>query len=177
MRVENRRFETTRRTTQRRIAMRQVGSRHSVSKGQSPMLSHTLSMAFSLLLIVIIISVLISLHDDYSNFIGKSEISQVCLLIKGGIENIIVEDRYNSLINTSKGKIFLRLPDKIADQNYRIRFVNNSISVETLSRPRLNDTCKPGANLTYLGSTSGGRTEINYTLRDDATKIIAMKKV
>lgn len=147
------------------------------SSGQNPLLSHTIAIAFLLLLIIIIISVLTTLRDDYSNFIGKNEISQVCLLLKGSIEKVFTEDGYTSPTNTTKGRLFLRLPERIADQNYRIRFVNNSISVETLSQPRINDTCVPGFNLTYLGFTSGGMTELNFTLRDNGNGIIAIRKV
>ncbi len=146
-------------------------------KGQNPLLSHAIAIVFSLLLIIVIISVLTSIRDEYSSFTGRNEIAQVCLIMKGGIEKIFTEDSYTSPTNTTKGKVFARLPERIADQNYRIRFVNNSFLVETLSQPRINDTCKPGFNMTYLGSTAGGLTEINYTLRDDGTKIIAIRKV
>ncbi len=147
------------------------------SRGQNPLLSHTIMMAFSLLMIIVIVSLLTSLRDDYSGFIGKNEISEVCLIVKGGIERIVTEDSYTPQTNTTKGRIFARLPDRIADQNYRARFANSSLYIETLSQPRINDTCRMGFNMTYTGFTSGGMTEINYTLRNDATKIISMKKV
>lgn len=159
-------FETTRRTA----------VRHFVN-GQNPLLSHTIAIAFSLLLVLIVVSVLTTLRDDYSKFIGRNEISQVCLLLKGDIEKIVSDDRYISPTNTTKGKIFVRLPDRIADQAYRIRFVNSSLAIETLSQPRINDTCKPGFNLSYVVSASGGRTEVNYTLLDNGTKVIGIKKV
>jgi len=147
------------------------------SKGQDSLLSHSMLIAFSLIVIIFVVAALTSLRDDYSGFIGKNEISQVCLLVKGSIEKIFVEDRYSSPTNTTKGRIFLNLPDRIGDQNYRIRFVNASISIETLSRPRVNDTCKAGFNLSYTGSTTGGRTEINFTVRDSGEKIVSIKKV
>lgn len=150
---------------------------HNGVKGQSPLLSHTIAIAFLLLLVIIVVSVLNTLHDDYSNFIGKNEISQVCLLIKGDVEKVFAEDAYISPTNTTKGKVFVQLPERIANQNYRVRFVNSSLAIETLSQPRVNDTCKPGFNMTYIGSTSGGRTEINFTLRDSGDKIISIRKV
>lgn len=150
--------------------------KNNILKGQNPLLSHTIAIAFSLLLVLIVISALTTMRDDYSKFIGRNEISQVCLLLKGDIEKIVSDDRYISPTNTTKGKIFVRLPDRIADQAYRVRFVNNSLSIETLSQPRINDTCKPGFNLSYKVSASGGRTEINYTLLDNGTKVIGIKK-
>ncbi len=147
------------------------------SKGQSPLLSHTIMLAFSLLLVLVIISMLTAIRDDYSNFIGKNEIAEVCLILKGGIEKMMTDDSYVSPTNTTKGRLFMRFPARIADQNYRMRFANNSVFVETLAQPRINDTCRLGHNASYTGSTAGGITEVNYTMLDSAAKIIAMKKV
>ena len=123
--------------------------------GQNPLLSHTIAIGFSLVLILLVMTTLTSLRDNYQDFIGKNEISQVCSILKDSIGKIFVDDEYTSPTNTTKGRIVVALPRRIADLNYRVRLLNNSFFIETFGT-RINDTCKAGFNLTYNGSTTGG---------------------
>lgn len=146
------------------------------SRGQNPLLSHTIAIGFSLFLIVLVITTLNSLRDNYQDFIGKNEISQVCSILKGSVEKIYVDDGYTSPVNTTKGRIVAALPQRIADLNYRVRLINNSFFVET-SGPRINATCRIGFNLTYNGSTNGGMTELIYTEKDNGQKWVSVTKI
>ena len=144
--------------------------------GQSPLLSHTIAIGFSMLLILLVVTTLASLRDNYQDFIGKNEISQVCAMLKGSIDRIFVEDAYTSPTNTTKGRIVVALPQRIADLNYRVRLINNSFFIETFGT-RINDTCKAGFSLAYNGSTTGGLTELIYVKKDNGDNRIAVTKI
>lgn len=141
------------------------------------MLTHTIILVFSLMMILTIIITFKSMENDYRDFVGKNEMQQVCSMVKTGIESIYFKENYNSPGNTTKGRIIIDLPDRIADMNYRIRFVNRSATIETLGRLRINDTCKIGFVANYTGSVSGGRTEINWTSYSDGNNVIAMRRL
>lgn len=143
--------------------------------GQDPMLSHSITVAFSVILIIVVVGSLSTLKQDYQEFIGRTEISQVCGIVKSSVEKIYFQDGYASPNNFTKGKAYLELPEKIADLNYRMRFIGNNLSIETLGLS-LNDTCKMGFNATYKGSSNGGRTLINYTRYDNGNEIISMSR-
>ena len=141
------------------------------------MLTHMITLVFSLLMILTIIITFNSLESDYKDFIGRNEIQQVCSMVKSGIDSIYVKENYNSPDNSTNGKIILELPDRIADMDYRIRFINKTAAIETLGRLRVNDTCKIGFAANYTGSTSGGRTEINFTAYSNGNNMIAMRRL
>jgi hypothetical protein len=44
-------------------------------------------------------------------------------------------------------------------------------------QPRINVTCSPGLNLSYRGFTTGGLTEMNFTVKDNGEKIVTIRKV
>lgn len=144
--------------------------------GQNPLLSHTIAIGFSLVLILLVMTTLTSLRDNYQDFIGKNEISQVCSILKDSIGKIFVDDAYTSPTNTTKGRIVVALPRRIADLNYRVRLLNNSFFIETFGT-RINDTCKAGFNLTYNGSTTGGLTELIYVKKDNGDNRISVTKM
>ena len=144
--------------------------------GQNPLLSHTIAIGFSLVLILLVMTTLTSLRDNYQDFIGKNEISQVCSILKDSIGKIFVDDEYTSPTNTTKGRIVVALPRRIADLNYRVRLLNNSFFIETFGT-RINDTCKAGFNLTYNGSTTGGLTELIYVKKDNGDNRISVTKI
>ncbi len=146
------------------------------SYGQNPLLSHTIAIGFSLLLIMVVITTLSTLRDNYQDFIGKNEITQVCSLLKSSVEKIFVEDNYVSLTNTTKGRVVVSLPNRIADLNYRVRVINSSFFIET-SGAKINDTCKAGFNLTYNGSAAGGMTEIIYVEKDNGNRHVSVARI
>ncbi len=141
------------------------------------MLTHTITLIFSLLMILTIIITFKSLEKDYKDFIGKNEMQQVCSMVKSGIETIYTKENYASPGNVTKGRIFIELPGRIADMDYRIRFINRTAFIETLGRLRVNDTCKIGFSANYTGTIGGGRTEINFTAYSNGNNVIAMRRV
>lgn len=151
-------------------------SRNNIFAGQNPLLSHTIAIGFSLLLILVVVTTLSSLRDNYQDFIGKNEIIQVCSLLKSSVEKVFVEDNYVSPSNTTKGRVVVSLPNRIADMNYRVRVINSTFFIET-SGAKINDTCRPGFNLSYNGSTTGGLTELIYVEKDSGNKHISVTRV
>ena len=143
--------------------------------GQSPVLSHTLIIGFSVILVLIIVTSMASIKEELQDFIGKSEIKQVCALVKGGIESVFHRDNYISPMNESKGTAKLKLPGRIADLSYRARFSGSELVIETFGI-NMTDTCKMGFNATYLGSTSGGVTLVNFTEYSGRTMIVRISK-
>ncbi len=141
------------------------------------LLTHTITLVFSLLMILTIVITFNSMENDYRDFIGKNEVQQVCGIVKSGIESIYLKENYDSPENATKGRIVIELPARIADMDYRVRFINRSVSIETLGRLRVNDTCKIGFAANYTGSTIGGRTEINFTAYSDGSSVIAMRRL
>ncbi len=148
----------------------------SLRLGQSPVLSHTLLIGFSVLLIMIIVTSMSSIKDEYQDFIGRSEITQVCAIVKGNVESIFWKENYISPMNETKGTATMRLPERIADMNYRAYFSGTTLFVETFGRVNITDTCVPGFNATYTGSTSGGITRLNFTEYSDGARVIKMSR-
>ncbi len=147
------------------------------SKGQVPFLSHTMMVAFSVVLIVLIVTTLNSVKIDYQEFVGKEEIIQVCVSIKSAIEKIYVPTGYTSLTNETMGSIVIDLPERIADVNYRMKFVNKTLMIETLAEPTLNQSCTIGFNASFEGSSRGGRTRLSWIRYTNITDVIQMAKV
>ena len=148
-----------------------------MKKGQSPLVSHSIIVGFSVFLVLAVVFTLNTLRADYQDFVGKGEIEQVCDLIRGGIEKIYNPSDYISLTNTTIGRIKILFPDRLADNSYRIRFANSSATIETISQPVINKTCIIGFDLIYNGSTSGGETEIVWTRFSNGTDRIDMRKI
>ncbi|MBI2971406.1 MAG: hypothetical protein HYY37_03255 [Candidatus Aenigmarchaeota archaeon] len=126
-----------------------------------------------MVLVGAIVSSLNTVRSDFRSFIGTHEIENTCELIKSGIEKLYTGERYNSSVNITS-RVFVSLPERIGDMNYRARFVNDSAIIEAFGPPSINDTCRIGFNITYRGSTSGGRTEINYTRFSEGIDLIFM---
>jgi hypothetical protein len=154
-----------------------TSNRSHLLKGQSPLLSHTLVVGFSVFLVLAVVTTLNVLKSDYQDFIAKGEIEQVCALIRNGIDSIYNPDDYISPTDTTMGRITILLPDKLAGNVYRIRLVNSSSYIETVSQPAINRTCRLGFPAVYNGSTSGGETEITWTRYSNGNDRIDMRKI
>ncbi|MBI4018100.1 MAG: hypothetical protein HY368_00655 [Candidatus Aenigmarchaeota archaeon] len=146
-------------------------------KGQSHILMHAFAVAFSLIMIWIIASSMNSMIDDHREFVGKKEILQVCDIMKTAAEKIMVPQEYVSRSNTTLGSISIAMPEKIGGTNYRTRFVNDTLIIETTGTPTINDTCIMGFNATFRGGTNGGRTSVVYTRYSDGTDEIRVTNV
>ena len=138
--------------------------------GQSPLISHSLVVGFSLILILVVIMTLSHLENEYQTFTGNSEIQEVCGIIKYSTEKIYNPTNYTSPTNSTMGRIVLTLPERIAGISYRARFSDNLVYVNTVSEPLINTTCSIDINATFSGTTNGGETLIiwkTYTNKKD----------
>lgn len=140
-----------------------------IEKGQMPLLSHTITVGFSMILILLVVMTLNSVKGDYQSFIASNEMKEVCTILKNGIEKIYRPTDHR--LNATMGRIFIDLPERIADMRYRVRFLNSSLLIET----NINHTCVVGFNVTYSGSIDGGRTVIEW-IQSDIDRI-EMRKV
>lgn len=123
---------------------------------------HAFAVAFSLMLVWIIITTMNTLVDQHREFVGKKEIVQVCDIMKTSVEKIMIPQDYVSRTNTTLGRLFVAMPEKVGGLKYRTRFSGDQLVIETLGTPFVNDTCVLGFNATFRGGTPGGRTEIIY---------------
>lgn len=146
-------------------------------KAQSPIVSHTLVIMLSIVLLILVITTLNSLRKEYQEFVGENEIKQICGIVRNGIEKIYWPEDYVSPTNTTMGEIVVGLPNKIAERNYRARFVNESLFIESIGEPTINYSCKIGFEVTLNGRTAGGRTEIKWTRLSNGNDVITMKGV
>ena len=135
-----------------------------------PLMSHTFAIAFTIVIILLVVISFNNIKDDYKDFALKNQISGVCYTIKSAIEKIYWPFDYES--NGTFGRIIVNLPERIWDRNYRARFLDSSLLIES----EINSTCHIGFNITYAGSTSGGRTEIEWARSGTADKITMVKK-
>jgi hypothetical protein len=147
------------------------------SKGQNPLLSHTLIVGFSTLLVLVVVTSLAVIKSDLQESIGFMESKQVCSLVENSVEIMFWEENYISLSNYTKGKITLKLPQKLADMNYRATFFGNNLTIETFGNIKIIDSCIMNFNATYSGSTGGGLTEILFKENSDRSRIIEMNRL
>jgi len=68
-------------------------------KAQSSLVAHTILVAFSMILIIVILNSLSSIKEEYQDFIGNIEIKEVCHRISSAIDKIYDEPSYWSLTN------------------------------------------------------------------------------
>jgi hypothetical protein len=141
-----------------------------VSIGQASLISHTFSVSFTIIIILLIVISFNNIRNDYKAFSMKNQINGVCDIIKGAVEKIYWPFDYES--DGTFGRIFVDLPERIGDTNYRARFLGSSLLIES----GINSTCSIGFNITYAGSTTGGRTEIEWTRAGTVDKITMVKK-
>ncbi|MBI2578163.1 MAG: hypothetical protein HYW26_00475 [Candidatus Aenigmarchaeota archaeon] len=146
-------------------------------KGQSQLVMHAFAVAFSLIMIWIIVSTMNSLIDENKKFVGKKEILQTCDIMKTSVEKLMIPREYVSRTNTTLGRIIVSMPEKIGGLKYRTRFANDTLLVETLGTPYINDTCVMGFNATFRGGTSGGKSEISYVRYDNGTDEVSVTNV
>lgn len=146
------------------------------SKGQSILLNHAVMVGFSIFLIYVVVTTLMSIREEYQKFVGGNEIKELCFVMRGAIDKVYAPDNYNVSTNTSLGQIEVKLPERITDIKYRARFFNRSIIIDS-SGVLFNDTCKIGYNIEYNGSTSGGLTRFSYIRYTNGTDVVEMIKI
>ncbi len=146
-------------------------------KAQSSLVAHTILVAFSMILIIVILNSLSSIKEEYQDFIGSIEIKEVCHRISSAIDKIYDEPSYWSLTNESMCSIDLALPDRVANINYLVDFNGSDVYVRTTEKPLLNYTCATGYNLTFSGSTTGGMTKISRIDYSNGSTAILLTKI
>lgn len=142
-------------------------------RGQSSILMHSLFLIISIFMLLIVVTSMNNIKNDYDNFSINSQINHICNIVETSIEKIYSKGNYISN-DTLFGSVVLNLPDKIASSNYKISFINSDILVKTLDG-KYNVTCEAGFNITYNG-TSTGRTKIIFSTVNN-TDVISMVKI
>ena len=142
-------------------------------KGQNPLLSHVFAIAFLVALVIAVMQITSTLKGDYQSFIAEQEVQQVCSIIKSSVAKLNHNNNYLSVNDTTKGRIYFNLPNRIADLNYIIRFIEKNASIELRSA---NTTCSLGYNATFLGRTAGGRTKIEMKELSSGALIVEMTR-
>ncbi len=140
------------------------------------LISHSIFFIFSVAMILAIVVAFGTIRKDSQDFIGTNELQQVCSILRTAIDKIYAPSDYASPSNATMGKIKIDLPERIADASYRARFVNKEIVIETVE-PRLNKTCETGLSINFTGSTSGGRTQIEWVRYGSGHNIITMSRM
>jgi len=143
-------------------------------KGINPITSHTMAIMFSILLIIVVVTALNSIIEENRKFISQNEVIVICNTLRSSIEELNVADYSSS--NSYTSTAFVNLPEKAGGFNYRVSFENSSIKVETTSQPLANHTCKVGFNLTYTGSSNGGKTRVDLTINNDGSKTVELSR-
>ncbi len=141
-----------------------------MKRGQAPLISHTFAISFTIAIIMLIVISSNNIRNDYEAFALQGQTNILCSTVKNAIEKIYWP--FDREADGVFGRIIIDLPEKIGDNNYRARFYNNSLLIES----DINSTCYIGLNVTYSGSTSGGRTEITWTRAGSEDKIAMVKK-
>lgn len=140
------------------------------------LISHTIFFIFSIAMILAIVVAFGTIRNDAQDFIGTNEIQQVCAIMRTAIGKIYVPSDYASSSNATMGKITVNLPERIADTSYRARFVDKNIVIETFE-PKLNKTCEIGIDANFTGTTSGGRTQLEWARYGNGNNVITMSRV
>jgi|SRR3989344_2673467 len=143
-------------------------------KGINPITSHTMAIMFSILLIVVVVTALNSIVEENRKFASQNEVIVICNTLRSSIEELNTADYPSATSYTSTA--FVNLPEKAGGFNYRAYFADSSIKVETTSQPSANYTCKVGFNISYTGSSNGGKTRIDFTVRNDGSKIVELTR-
>ncbi len=155
---------------------KKINRRFASRRGQSVLLSHAILVGFSIFLIYAVTTTFVSLRDDYQEFIGGNEIKQLCFVMNGAIEKIYNQPEGNLSTYTLLGSLEVRMPEKIVDVNYRAKFINRSILIESIG-DIFNDTCTVGYEANYNGSTVGGLTRLSYYRASNGTNVIEMVRI
>jgi hypothetical protein len=149
------------------------GSEKKSSKGQSETISHSITILFSLTLILAVVASMNKIEADYQNFTSDLQSKEICALIKASAEKIYKPVGRNITINRTEemGYSVLSLPQKLGNYYYHLRLYNNTVELET---PESIFTCEIGINATLNGTSSGGKTRLRWLL-GNGTNSIAME--
>jgi len=142
-------------------------------KAQSLLISHSLAIAMSVLLVIVIIATFSNMRNQYQKFIAENEVKQVCLSVKSAVEDIYDTVNYTSQSNSTLGMIKMELPRRIADSRYHAMFFNSSVYIG-MDNMQINQTCKIGFPARFSGTSNGGNTYITWTRYANGSDEITM---
>lgn len=141
-------------------------------KGQTVLTSHGISIALTIVLVVVIITSFNSIREEYENFVVKEEMDQTCLIVKTAIHQIFYPTDY--YVAGTNSKMHLFLPEKIGELNYRGKFSGNIFLISSMGK-NITKNCKMEFIANYSGFTSGGKTKLTWAY--DSGQKIRMEKV
>jgi len=141
-------------------------------KGQSVIVTHSLLVLFATLFLIIIVTTLNSIREDYRDFTLNLTVKDICSVVKASVEELHAPIPAELEVNTeqSMGSVTLDLPQKIGGVKYRIRFGNRTILVKTESG--FSYACYTSVNSTLAGRSAGGRTRISWIYGNGTDKIL-----
>jgi hypothetical protein len=145
-------------------------------KAQSVLIGHSVAISMTIILVIVVVISLNNVRNQYQKFVGENEIDQICLSVKGTVEEIYYQKNYTSPTNTTVARVRLELPSKVADKKYSARFFNNSVLVYS-DDIRFNRTCKIGFSATFIGTSDGGPTYITWYRFGNGSEEIRMVPV
>jgi hypothetical protein len=140
-------------------------------KGQSVVVTHSLLILFATLLLIIVVTTLNSIKEDYRDFVLNLTAKDICNLVKTSIEELRTSIPTELEVKTEQnmGSIILDLPSKIGNTKYRIRLENETILIKTESG--FSYTCYTSVNSTLSGRSTGDRTKIYWVYGSGTNKI------
>ena len=138
-------------------------------------LTQALVTGFGVVILILLIVILNNNAVHYKEFVAKSQLENVCIIVKSAITNIQPVSDYHSITPTVLGSVNIDLPEKIGNTNYRLLFIGNNITIELLDEPKLKYSCSTGFDLVFVGSSNGGKTSLSF-IRSDYD-YVEMKKI
>ena len=143
-------------------------------KGQSQIISHSLTVLFSLTLILAVLTTMNKIESDYAGFAGSFQARDVCSLIKTSAEKIHNPLTGNVSMNITEemGLCVLDLPQKIGNEAYNVMFFNRTVKVENSVTSQV---CEIGINATFSGVSSGGRTRLRWLFGNGTDALVIEK--
>ncbi len=132
-------------------------------KGQSELLAHTLMIAFTIILVLVVLNSINGIKRDYKTFIGKLEVNETCYQIKNAVLMLESNDNFDQQINETVGQIDMMLPEKIGGSYYRGKMVNRKFVISLFTGETYN--CTIGFNVT--GQTPGGLTYLKRKIYEN----------
>ena len=138
-------------------------------RAQSPLVGHTIMIAITIILIMVVITTMDNLNNKYSDFVKENEMGSVCEIVRDGVTTMYDQDYITPVNNVTMGEITLKLPYTVGRDSYSIDFVNKSVRIVSGS---FSTSCKIGYNITYSGRSSGGLSTLSWVLGPSVNKIV-----
>jgi hypothetical protein len=143
-------------------------------KGQSLLLTHALLVSFTIALVFAVVFTFNNIRKDYQDFAAANDLDQICMTMKTSMEKVYQEPAYQSPGDTVYGSIRMSLPESAGGAKYRTNFANGTLFVAAAG---VQTSCKIGLNASYSGTTTGGITEITYSVSAGGRRAIVVEKI